>query len=444
MAKGKLHYSPVVRELRPCTTDDCKYTHYESQEDYAADLAQSYDTFSVVSKNSADSQCPMCDRTYSQSVISSYGSCDPCRVDRENAEWGRTKIEIGSNTPWGKADYVKELAEGVVTVSTPGHGGIKLSRTRNKAIPVGLRNQDAWYEEDAESYIVGMYHPETHMFSANKTRGESRDACERKVRQYFPAGYEKATGKTIPFGESTEKDKATYRAESEYVIGGKSYKSADGTEYRTLIGKDGSEQWVEMNASDAQELVSATPEKYGAAPRFLLPSLVPESVAAGLKFTDDPRPKPSLYHGLQDYSNFTEIAKEKIENTLAQRYRDDSGKVRTLREIIDNEGITAKTVTVENGKRKYRLERAVGSDGVFTSFAVDKATFDAVNAPDTRTKADHAILKIRVLQDNVDMVQRRIDSKVRPTAEDFQSLRKAKDKLAAAQAALQARIDKES
>ena len=60
-------------------------------------------------------------------------------------------------TPWGWTKDVVELAEGVWRVSTPSHGGLKLSRERWAELPAGL--QDAMYtqtfaEEDCEEPIV--------------------------------------------------------------------------------------------------------------------------------------------------------------------------------------------------------------------------------------------------------------------------------------------------
>ena len=60
-------------------------------------------------------------------------------------------------TPWGWTKDVVELAEGVWRVSTPSHGGLKLSRERWAELPAELR--DAIYtqtfaEEDCEEPIV--------------------------------------------------------------------------------------------------------------------------------------------------------------------------------------------------------------------------------------------------------------------------------------------------
>ena len=60
-------------------------------------------------------------------------------------------------TPWGWTHDVEELADGVLRVSTPSHGGLKLSRERWNELPAELR--DAMYtqtfaEEDCEEPIV--------------------------------------------------------------------------------------------------------------------------------------------------------------------------------------------------------------------------------------------------------------------------------------------------
>ena len=62
-----------------------------------------------------------------------------------------------THTPWGWPRDVEELAEGVWRVTTPSHGGLKLSRERWAELPAVLR--DAMYtqtfaEEDCEEPIV--------------------------------------------------------------------------------------------------------------------------------------------------------------------------------------------------------------------------------------------------------------------------------------------------
>lgn len=63
-------------------------------------------------------------------------------------------------TPWGQADGGEVLAEGVISYSTPSHGGIWLSAERRKQLPAGINNflhNTEWWEEDCDwcvPYIV--------------------------------------------------------------------------------------------------------------------------------------------------------------------------------------------------------------------------------------------------------------------------------------------------
>ena len=62
-------------------------------------------------------------------------------------------VREGMSTPWGRADSASTLLPGMGTVSTPGHGGLKLSAARNRMIPEGARQPGGWYEEDCECNI---------------------------------------------------------------------------------------------------------------------------------------------------------------------------------------------------------------------------------------------------------------------------------------------------
>ena len=68
-----------------------------------------------------------------------------------------TTTETLVSTPWGWTHDVVELAEGVWRVSTPSHGGLKLSRERWAAIPACVRSAmftQTFAEEDCEEPIV--------------------------------------------------------------------------------------------------------------------------------------------------------------------------------------------------------------------------------------------------------------------------------------------------
>ena len=62
-----------------------------------------------------------------------------------------------THTPWGWTHDVEDLAEGVLRVSTPGHGGLKLSRERWNELPAAVRETmltPTFAEEDCEEPIV--------------------------------------------------------------------------------------------------------------------------------------------------------------------------------------------------------------------------------------------------------------------------------------------------
>ena len=52
-----------------------------------------------------------------------------------------------SYSPWGAPDTVYVIADGILDVSTPSHGGILLSYERNQQIPESCRSIDGAYEE---------------------------------------------------------------------------------------------------------------------------------------------------------------------------------------------------------------------------------------------------------------------------------------------------------
>ena len=62
-------------------------------------------------------------------------------------------------TPWGWTKDVVELAEGVWRVSTPSHGGLKLSRERWDELPAAVRDTmltPTFAEKDCEEPIVRL------------------------------------------------------------------------------------------------------------------------------------------------------------------------------------------------------------------------------------------------------------------------------------------------
>ena len=63
------------------------------------------------------------------------------------------------STPWGWTHDVEELAEGILRVTTPSHGGLKLSRERWRELPAAVRDTmltPTFAEEDCEEPIVRL------------------------------------------------------------------------------------------------------------------------------------------------------------------------------------------------------------------------------------------------------------------------------------------------
>ena len=58
------------------------------------------------------------------------------------------------HTPWGASQSVVPLAEGIISVSTASHGGVKLSPERQRAMPWALAMNEPWYEEDCDWSLV--------------------------------------------------------------------------------------------------------------------------------------------------------------------------------------------------------------------------------------------------------------------------------------------------
>jgi hypothetical protein len=111
-----------------------------------------------------------------------------------------THIAIGTPSPWGYVQWKRELAPGVVEVSTAAHGGILVEKERakkllsEKAIEIG----SPWgnfltYEEDCERAAVIYEHPE--WYGAEKAKDVKKDA-EAILRQFYPAYFQTDQKKT--------------------------------------------------------------------------------------------------------------------------------------------------------------------------------------------------------------------------------------------------------
>lgn len=71
-------------------------------------------------------------------------------------------------TPWGEPDHVEDIAPGLQLITTPSHGGFKLSEALNAMVPLAWReasfNQQGmagWYEEDCDVCLVILTFPQS-------------------------------------------------------------------------------------------------------------------------------------------------------------------------------------------------------------------------------------------------------------------------------------------
>ncbi len=109
-------------------------------------------------------------------------------------------------SPWGKVQTKQELAPGIWSVSTAGHGGIKLSRGRNAAVPKYMRAEGGWYEEDEQWSIAAVVHPIGFQRKLKDGRSEFDCALET-FRNSFPSEWEQFSGMTLQPGMSRARDR---------------------------------------------------------------------------------------------------------------------------------------------------------------------------------------------------------------------------------------------
>ena len=91
------------------------------------------------------------------------------------------------DTPWGPAQEVKHVGEGVTWYSTASHGGFHVDAERMKQMPSRFREFKpwagrGWYEEDADWAVVCLSFPE--LFS-EKDRAAATETLEIVSREYF-------------------------------------------------------------------------------------------------------------------------------------------------------------------------------------------------------------------------------------------------------------------
>lgn len=91
------------------------------------------------------------------------------------------------HTPWGKPDIIEVTAPGIVSYSTPSHGGMWLSPERMAQLPDGIVTfaGGPWFEEDCDALIVIARWPE--YFCSAYQRDDIIKWCDGLI-EAFPEG----------------------------------------------------------------------------------------------------------------------------------------------------------------------------------------------------------------------------------------------------------------
>jgi hypothetical protein len=127
------------------------------------------------------------------------------------------RSECPKSSPWGAIQDKRELAPGIWSVSTAGHGGIKLSRERNAAVPDYMRAEGGWYEEDCQWSIAAMIHPiafqRTVTIEGRPDKTEYEYALD-SFRGWYPDQYERFFDVKLKPGESRTRDEQVFQVEN--------------------------------------------------------------------------------------------------------------------------------------------------------------------------------------------------------------------------------------
>lgn len=337
-----------------------------------------------------------------------------------DGQWGEVHVDYGSRTPWGPAQREERVADGIVFVPTGGHGGYKLSELRNKAIPAPYRNRSGWYDEDDDRRVVELVHFDAVARpDADRTRAERLAAIDKSIRDQRPTQWEKVNGRILEPGESYGKDVQTWSADNadEYVVIAQKT-IEDGlllvTAKRESTGD--TDRFI-LTRAERDAAQDSSLGELGASGRFR----VPEGVKAQSR--PEPAPLKPAYTAVPSTEGLTAAAAKKVQSDLDTRWRlRDDGSVKTLRQQIEDGHITSKSVYVnDSGVREFHLQ----NDNTSSVLKVSKATFDAFEAPDTRTDADRAREEHYITQSKRDKLQRRVDAMWNPSMDILRELREA-------------------
>lgn len=120
---------------------------------------------------------------------------------------------IPKSSPWGSVQGGSVLAEGIVSVYTAGHGGIKLDAARNAKVPEVCRAPSGWYEEDCEWSIPALVFPEAFPDRPGMDKTMAQYATE-SCRNWFPEAYTAITGEEVTLEQSSTLRERAFKLET--------------------------------------------------------------------------------------------------------------------------------------------------------------------------------------------------------------------------------------
>lgn len=132
---------------------------------------------------------------------------------RQRLALGRIETVQRISTPWGMSQTATIYAPGIVFHSTAGHGGFKLDRARNLAMPTTLRIAGGWYEEDGDWARVAAGYPDLFTY-------REQASADRILRDWHPDAWEAVHGRALVPGESfsRERDEFTRKHANDWIV----------------------------------------------------------------------------------------------------------------------------------------------------------------------------------------------------------------------------------
>lgn len=129
------------------------------------------------------------------------------------AAWTRTEQPVHSM--WGPVQSAEELAPGIWSVSTAGHGGFVLSPERNAKVHPAWRSSNRQYDEDCDWAIPAYTFPEVLQapgWNPDKTPEERLENVRRKLRDQYPDQWETVTGEACTAENSFKRREQAFAA----------------------------------------------------------------------------------------------------------------------------------------------------------------------------------------------------------------------------------------